>query len=128
MEEQANALAALLRSKYDVRERALVGVYMERDERLIVALLAVLKVGAAYVPLDPLYPAERIAMMLEDSDAKVILTTEAIRSKVPASALRTCVCVDDPGTLDDMWNVGDDAGVLREVKSTPSDRAYVIFT
>ncbi|WP_377161920.1 AMP-binding protein [Roseateles sp. UC29_93] len=50
---------------------------------MVVALLAILKAGAAYVPLDPSYPAERLAYMVEDSGLRLLLTQEAIASRLP---------------------------------------------
>ncbi len=59
----------------------LVGICVERSVEMMVGLLAILKAGAAYVPLDPSYPAERLAYMLEDSGAKVLLTEERIQAE-----------------------------------------------
>src|SRR6185369_15571560 len=56
----------------------LVGVCLERSVEMVVALLAVLKAGGAYVPLDPSYPPERLAFMLEDASAPVLLTQQSL--------------------------------------------------
>src|SRR2546430_8245754 len=53
----------------------LVGLYVERSLAMVVGLLGILKAGGAYVPLDPAYPPERLAFMLEDSQAAVLITT-----------------------------------------------------
>ena len=66
LDGRANQLAHLLRAR-GVGPETRVGVLMERDVELVIALLAVLKAGGAYVPLDPEYPEERIAFMLADS-------------------------------------------------------------
>lgn len=63
----------------------LVGVYMERSAEMIVALLAILKSGAAYLPLDPFYPKERIAYIIEDSGVSVILTRQNSVRQLAAS-------------------------------------------
>ena len=73
LHRQADALAARLRAR--LRPGDLVGVALERGPDLLVALLAVLQSGAAYLPLDPTYPAERIAFMLSDSGARLLLTS-----------------------------------------------------
>src|SRR5262249_22704889 len=62
-----------------------VGVCLERSGALVVALLGVLKAGGAYVPLDPSYPAERLGYMLADAGVGVVVTTEALRGRLPPS-------------------------------------------
>src|SRR5205085_8874100 len=74
LNEQANQLAHHLRA-LGVCAEARVGVMLARTPRLMVALLGILKAGGAYVPLDPNYPHERLAFMLEDSQAAVLITT-----------------------------------------------------
>ncbi|MBO0931462.1 non-ribosomal peptide synthetase [Fibrella aquatilis] len=71
---QANQLAYHLRTTYQIQPDDLIGVLMEPSERRVVALLAILKAGAAYVPIDPNYPADRIRYTLADATAKVLLT------------------------------------------------------
>ena len=77
--------------------RLLVGVFVDRSVGMMVAILAILKAGGAYVPLDPAYPSERISLLLEDSRASVVLTTEALRERLPAVATRV-VSLDGEGT------------------------------
>ncbi len=86
---RANQLAHLLRSR-GARAESLVGVLMERSVEMVVALLAVLKAGAGYVPLDPSYPAERLSMMLDDSGLKLLLTHGRLEAAV-AGASATAV-------------------------------------
>src|SRR5262249_22520082 len=64
------------------------GVFLERAPELIVALLAVLKAGALYVPLDPAYPRERLAATLEDCGAPLLLTEEWLLDRLPPTAAR----------------------------------------
>ncbi|HEU0076861.1 MAG TPA: condensation domain-containing protein, partial [Longimicrobiaceae bacterium] len=73
---------------YDLLRRRLapetrVGVFLERGPEWLVSLLAVLKAGAVYVPLDPAHPAERLRYVLEDSGASLLLTAEGLRGRVP---------------------------------------------
>ncbi len=75
----ANHLAA-----QGVQPGALVGVFLERSIGMVVALLAVLEAGAAYVPIDPEYPADRIAWMIEDSKLGVVVTSESVADRLPA--------------------------------------------
>jgi amino acid adenylation domain-containing protein len=84
LERQANQLAHHLVAT-DVVPRALVGVFLERSAEMVVALLAVLKAGATYVPIDPEYPAERIAMMIEDSKLSAVLTTDRLLARLPGN-------------------------------------------
>ena len=69
----ANRIANLLISK-GIKKGDIIGVALDRSPELIISLLAILKSGAAYVPLDPEYPKDRIEFMLEDSGAKILIT------------------------------------------------------
>lgn len=73
LNEQANKLANALRN-HDVTKGSIVGVMIEKSINMIVSLLAVLKTGAVYLPIDPAYPNERVRYMLEDSKAAALLT------------------------------------------------------
>lgn len=79
LNRRANRLAHHLRA-LDVGTDALVAVCLERSLDLVVALLAALKAGAAYLPLDPSYPAERLAFMLEDAQPRALVTRESLTS------------------------------------------------
>jgi amino acid adenylation domain-containing protein len=92
LNRRANQLARHLMS-LGVGPEALVGVCLERSAQTFVALLGILKAGAAYVPLDPSYPAERLAFMLEDSGAGVLLTQSELLGRLPLSA-SAVVCID----------------------------------
>ena len=80
---RAEALALQLQAR-GVGPGDLVAVCVERSPELVAALLGVLKAGAAYVPLDPAYPAQRLALMLEDADCRLVLSREALRTRLPA--------------------------------------------
>ncbi len=73
LDEVTNQLAAYLKDKYIIQPDDMIGVKLERNEKLIVAIVAVLKAGAAYVPIDTNYPKERIDYMEQDSNSKVII-------------------------------------------------------
>jgi amino acid adenylation domain-containing protein len=83
LDVRANRWARTLRHA-GVRAETLVGVCLERSPEMVVALLAVLKAGGAYVPIDPSYPEERLAYMLVDSQAKVLLTQERLVPRLPS--------------------------------------------
>src|SRR5262245_20568683 len=76
--QRANQLARTLRAQ-GVGNRAYVGVCVDRDEWLVPALLAVLKVGCAYVPLDPAYPSQRLAWIVADAALNHVITTSRQR-------------------------------------------------
>jgi amino acid adenylation domain-containing protein len=118
LNEQANQVAHHLLS-LGVGPGALVGVLMERSPEMIVALLGILKAGAAYVPLDPAYPQQRLAFMLEDAAAPVLITQKHLAAPL---ALR--------GTK--VWSIDDEWRRLSAenpaVAVGAGDRAYVIYT
>lgn len=82
LNQQANQLARYLQQKGITREN-IVGVSLPRVPQLIIALLAIQKAGAAYLPLDPTYPADRLLHMIEDSDTKLILTLSSLSERLP---------------------------------------------
>ncbi|MGW2090117.1 amino acid adenylation domain-containing protein, partial [Streptomyces sp. NPDC001880] len=97
LDEQANQLARLLRERGAGAER-FVALRMPRTEELAVAILGVLKSGAAYVPVDPAYPADRIAYMLEDSRPVMTVTPEVLAesSAYPTDTLDVVVSPRQP--------------------------------
>ena len=116
---RANQLAHELRKLGAGPDQA-VGLYVERSTDLIVALLAIVKTGAAYLPLDPLFPAERIAHMLEDSGARVLVTQQSLRGDLPAFA-GTMISLEDEG-----WQANPAGNTAIEVG--PDHLAYLIYT
>ncbi|MER7045409.1 amino acid adenylation domain-containing protein [Streptomyces jumonjinensis] len=77
LNERANQLAHYLRSVVQLKPNDLVGLVLDKSELMITAILAVWKTGAAYVPIDPGYPDDRIAFMLEDTSARLVVTGQA---------------------------------------------------
>ncbi|QLJ03684.1 non-ribosomal peptide synthetase [Streptomyces sp. NEAU-sy36] len=94
-----------------------VGVCVERTPDLLAGILAVLRTGSCYVPLDPRYPAERLAFMVRDSGTRLLLTTPASRANCPAGP--TMVVLDGTVTTEP----GE-----KPVPVVPGDTAYVIYT
>jgi len=95
LDARANRLARHLLAA-GVRPGDLVAVKFERSAEMIVALLAVLKAGAAYLPLDPTYPPERLAFTLEDSGAARLLTRETLEAEAEAIAAESSERPDAP--------------------------------
>src|SRR5207253_1961572 len=83
LDARANQLAHHLRT-LGVGPDVLVAIYVERSFSLVVGLLAALKAGGAYMPLDPTYPFERLRFMLDDARPAVVLTERSMRSTLPA--------------------------------------------
>ncbi len=121
LNEQSNRLAHHLQER-GIGPRDLVGVYVERSCDMTVALLAVQKAGAAYVPIDPSYPADRIRLMLEDAQPRVLLTQESLLGSIPQHA-SDVVCLDRDRSV---WMNESAANLTNAV--TPEDLVYVIFT
>ncbi|TQF02753.1 amino acid adenylation domain-containing protein [Kitasatospora acidiphila] len=122
LDARANRLARLLVG-LGVGPESVVAVLMERSVELVVSLLAVLKAGGAYLPVDPEYPAERVAAILADAGSVCVLSTTALTGVVPDGVAR--VAVDDPAVAAEL--AGLPAGVP-EVGVLSAHPAYVIFT
>ncbi|MFJ9823388.1 amino acid adenylation domain-containing protein [Streptomyces sp. NPDC101160] len=100
-----------------------VAVCLERGTELVVALLAVLKAGGAYVPLDPEHPVERLAFVLADTAAPVVVTQESLRGRLAGEG-RVLVAVDtDRAAID-----GQEPGGAPLTGAGPDDLAYVLYT
>ena len=84
LNQRANQLAHHLQS-LGVKPGTLVGLCVERSARMIIGMLGILKVGGAYLPLDPSYPKERLAFMIGDTAAPVVLTQESLVEKLPSA-------------------------------------------
>ncbi len=121
LELEATALAGHLH-KAGVEKDSLVAVYLHRSPQLIIALLAILKTGAAYSPIDPSYPPERIALMLEAANVDRVLTSTDYESKVCAILPRVQVL-----TIEDTCTVHRFSGSFEDC-SSGSSLAYVMFT
>ncbi|PIE25756.1 MAG: non-ribosomal peptide synthetase [Micrococcales bacterium] len=117
----ANRLAQHL-ARAGVGRGDVAAVCLERSLDLPVALLAVLKAGAAYVPVDPAYPPQRLAFMLEETGAPVVLTHERLLARLPDGVATPVVLDRDAGAIDRLPAVAPD------VRAAPDDLAYVIYT
>ncbi|MDH3600117.1 MAG: amino acid adenylation domain-containing protein [Candidatus Tectomicrobia bacterium] len=118
---RANQVAHYLRSLgvgADVR----VGLCLERSLEMVVGLLGILKAGGAYVPLDPQYPRERLAFMLQDAHAQVVLTQASLLPELPLPSLPV-ICLDRDGAELAAWPRTNPAPV-----AGPEHLAYVIYT
>ncbi|HEX8696795.1 MAG TPA: amino acid adenylation domain-containing protein, partial [Longimicrobium sp.] len=121
LDERANRLAWHL-AGMGVGPDARVGLCLERGPEMMIAVLGILKAGAAYVPLDPAYPAERLAYMLEDSAARVLLTQRSLAERLPAG--ETPVVRLDA----DAAEIARQSAARPRVPVAPGHLAYVIYT
>ncbi|MBV9268914.1 MAG: amino acid adenylation domain-containing protein, partial [Acidobacteriaceae bacterium] len=121
LNERANRIAHYLRG-LGAGPGALIAICMERSLETTAAILGVLKAGAAYLPLDPAYPKDRVAFMLEDSQAPVLLTQATVSKHLPDHAAKEI-------HLDDDWpTIAEASGENPTVLARSSDLAYVIYT
>ncbi|NOT27406.1 MAG: amino acid adenylation domain-containing protein, partial [Acidobacteria bacterium] len=128
LDERTNQLAWLLR-RHGVGPETRVAVWLERSPELVIAVLAILKTGGAYLPLDPEYPIERISFLLTDARPALLLTSQALASRGPQAA-PTSISLDAVSTVT----------ALAEIPSVPltdADRttslqaahpAYLLYT
>ena len=117
---RTDRLARALRHQSIGRETR-VGVYLNRSQDMLIAVLAVLKAGGAYVPLDPQYPAERLAFMMEDAGLTLLLTETALRTST-ADYAGAVLCLEDIDA-----SASDKVSASLPTPST-DDLAYVIYT
>src|ERR1700677_644187 len=126
---QASRLARVLVAR-GVGPQTLVAVALGRSAELVVALLAVVKAGGAYLPVGPSYPAERIGFMLADARPAVLVTSLGVQEQLPPQDTVARVVLDDPAMVAEISGSGDadltDAERARRLD--PQHPAYVIYT
>ncbi len=116
---KANQIANFLRS-HSIINDTLVGIYIDRSIEMLSGLLGILKAGAAYVPLDPSFPSERIGYIIKDSAVSIILTKKNLLPSLTFSG--TCVCLDQNEEL-------TKASKSRPLHfNKPDDLAYILYT
>ena len=121
LNERTNQLGHYLR-EIGVGPDTLVGVFMERSLEMVVALLGILKAGGAYVPIDPEYPPDRVAFMLEDACVPVLLTQSRLVGELPQHHCKL-IC------LDTGWDSIAKADTTNPTQTvSPSNLAYMIYT
>ncbi|MCG8669775.1 MAG: amino acid adenylation domain-containing protein [Pseudomonadales bacterium] len=120
LDERSNQLAHWLRSQ-GVAENVRVGLCFDRSIEFVVAVWGVLKAGGAYVPMDAGYPADRLAYIVEDSAAPVILTQQKVASVLPATSATVCV-------IDTAADIKEQSSKALETCPTGKDQIYAIYT
>jgi amino acid adenylation domain-containing protein len=118
--EDANQLAHRLVA-HGISAGSLVGVFLPPSAEAVIALLGALKTGAAYVPLDPAYPSERLQFMIEDASLSAIVTHSSIQDQLPQSAKNVVV-------LDRDERLHREPTINLAPTVSSDERAYVIYT
>ena len=121
LNERANQVAHFLQ-KRGVAPGQRVGIYVERSLNMMVGLLGIQKSGAAYVPLDPAYPAERLRLTLEDAKVLILLTQQSLLNEMPEHSAEV-VCLDR-----DWPQIAQESASNPISDVRPEDLVYVIFT
>src|SRR5437868_7766977 len=121
LNQRANQLAHYL-IEAGIGPEMIVGICLPRGIESIVAMLAVLKAGAAFLPLDPTYPAERLSLMLEHSDTGLTITNENAADLLPARWM-PIICIDSESE-----EIESEPAHEPSVALAPDNAAYVIFT
>lgn len=121
LNQQVNQLAHYL-CRLSVKTETLVGVYLDRSLNTIVAILAILKTGGVYLPLDPAYPKERLAYILEDSQISLLLTQQDLVGALPPTKARI-ICLNSDREI-----IAKESKENPVNESMPDNLAYVIYT
>jgi amino acid adenylation domain-containing protein len=121
LKTRANQLAHYLRA-LGVGPETLVGICLERSVEMVVGLLGILKAGAAYVPLEPSYPQERLTLMIEEAGIRVVLTAQRFREIVSLDVVKS-ICLDA-----DWDDVARESKENPAPNTVPGNLAYVIYT
>jgi amino acid adenylation domain-containing protein len=121
LDERANQLAHLLRQE-GAGPEVRVALCLSRSLDFIVGVLGILKSGAAYVPLEPTYPAERLALMLSDSNAPLLLTHQELAPRLPTQGRRVLLLDADWPRAEALPRQAPRAG------ATPDNLAYILYT
>jgi amino acid adenylation domain-containing protein/non-ribosomal peptide synthase protein (TIGR01720 family) len=119
IDEKSSKLATYLITRYNIENDQLIPLIADRSEWMIIAILGILKSGAAYVPIDPNYPIERINYILQDASAKVVITDK----ERTLSNICPSICLETD------WKEIVEAPALElDDRVSPSNLAYVIYT
>jgi amino acid adenylation domain-containing protein len=125
LNEASNQLANYLRTTYQIKGDDLIALCLYRNEYMLIAILAVLKSGAGYVPMDPVYPDERISYILKDTKSKILLTNERYAINLGVAADISVLPLDSQ-KIQQALHLQATSNPIRQINST--NLAYVIYT
>lgn len=123
LNERANQLARFIQSK-GITRNSIVGIMVNRSLEMVIGILGILKAGAAYLPIDPSYPRERIVYMLDQSHTQLTLINE---DKVEIPIDQDCMFVNI-SLSNQMIYSGEKSNLEKDKNASPEDLAYVLFT
>ncbi|MCI4661748.1 MAG: amino acid adenylation domain-containing protein [Neomegalonema sp.] len=118
--ERSARLAAALRMA-GAAQGHVIGLYLERSEDMVAAMLAVLRIGAAYLPLDPDFPPQRLEHMIADSGTRLVITQPELSAQAPAGDYEQL-------DIDASASLAPDAGTPAEPEENGADLAYLLYT
>jgi amino acid adenylation domain-containing protein len=120
LNQAANCVAGVLRQSFGVRAEQLIGVMLERSHWMIAILLGIIKAGGAYLPIDPDYPSDRVEYILSDSQCRLLISTDELRSRVSGFK----------GEILDLDRLQNSTTYYKnpETVNCPDDMIYVIYT
>ena len=124
LNRRANQVARRLRAM-GVAKDSLVGLFVERSPELVIGMLGILKAGAAYIPLDPAFPRERLAFMAQDSKLPVLVSHRGLRDELFEHQAEV-LWIDDRAALDS--EPGEDLALAPDERPSPESLCYVIYT
>lgn len=124
LNEHANILANILMNKYNVKPNDIVGIMLKRSPELIIGLIAILKCGATYLPIDPDYPEERINYMLENSGTKLVLVDNFTEESVSVKYTKVNIKLTSKVYVD----YPDESKFNLNIKLNPNSLMYLIYT
>ncbi|RHX93800.1 hypothetical protein DLM76_12430 [Leptospira yasudae] len=122
--KQLNNIAeeiAMTLTSMGITQKSIVGIYLNRSIELIASMIAVLKIGCTYLPLDPDYPQERISYIIEDSNAIIIITSKLLSQKIHNRQISKLLVDSDSIPKANHYSIS-------KVKNSPIDPAYMLYT
>lgn len=130
LDTRANRLANYLREK-NVSEGDHVGIYLERSLDLVISILAILKAGCVYIPLDPIYPDERVQFILDETETRFLLTQSGLSDALPSySGCRIFLDIESPplSIAGAPLKLTDASSQRPRISRVSGDIAYLIYT
>lgn len=121
LDKQSTSLAKYLQNS-GVQRGDFVAIHLARSIKLIIAIIAIQKAGAAYIPIDIAYPKDRIGYMIKDAQVKIVLTQAAHQKNISNQAVKI-ICLDEKWAAIQTTNTSD-----FQLVNEPSDLAYIIYT
>ncbi|MBE9215239.1 amino acid adenylation domain-containing protein [Plectonema cf. radiosum LEGE 06105] len=125
LNQKANQLAHHLKS-IGVETQTKIGIYLQRSEKILITLLAILKAGGTYIPLDPAFPQQRLIYMIEDSGVNILITESGTSPLTPLLDKERGIIVIN---LDTQWElISQQTSSNLPPQTTPENLAYIIYT